>query len=1575
MESEEWRRREWEAAEAERHQDGAGGRRQMGGGIREGRRRSGGGAGGRSLGETRYKWRRRAMRSIGRGGGTGTRGIRSRRGTAGLEGEGWERRQRMKEEGFSSVALVFIALHLYVLDTAKLSYLIYVCCLSITEHHISDISNKPGVYGGAIIICNRLTKRDFFQHKLFALPGYAATFIKKIRAGMLLFLFEFEERKLYGVFEAASDGALDILPDAFASLWRFRPAQVLFRRVWFCKPLTVAEFSGAIEGDFLRPHMSFFGISYQQVLNLLDLFSLKMIQLQTYQKPKSRVISDYKVSLARTGQDFSLKLHSNACPSRYPSMFHNNRTSLPHSPFVYAKHHGKRATRENESSLHYRPKPVVLKTPDIKEKCLERDADIKEKHLVPDADYIPLELDDLDDYKSESDADQSTLLGTVRLHSTLKSDNKYEDPVTKQLNGKHSEYDSYHSHQLNRRVVSECETDQKNAIAHNVKESKSSLQNKGCKRKAVVRLGKGSDVLSPRRVCSAAKKVSFSIGGNEVSVTHDRKKSSDKSLCKPAFAENRDRVVGKGKEEVCFSPQDIQSKENHVSAKRTAKEASAAFSPCFEFMKFNIDSLTHFHCQSCMLSRNLVSFGMVKAQRKECLAFGGAIFLCSHLTRKECFEKKIFGLSPNYAGFVEKVKAGTTLFLFDVDQHKLHGIRFKRIWFCKPLMEGEFQDAVQNSFVIKNKSTFRLSHQQVAKLLHLFSSRKRLQPPQNPRSQDDPSMDFEISSHVKETDMQSSSNNSSCGSFRSPCQTCSSTTLGDDAASLGHRLVDPISLVRKVLQSDGSDMAKSNSSISSLHTGADMSIVTIPSNQEAMCDQSTDDFIPLPQEEDVLDGVDDLFGLLDDENHSGSSDSEDNSFRQACVRKEDGCHPLMVNSKLRSDIERRKSVFSRIVRANEVFNQRKRSKTKAFPQKGAEYFNPLYQTKKQRRAQKKTFSCRNDGMLDKPSTDRMNGVQPLDNSFFWSDNRRSTKFFVREEDRNKWDVSSKEPVRADNCRKLFVPKGGAKWDKSCDKEVNTPPFIAGVQESGDVSVKIERTPSLNFKRRAKVLNVGGDQEFDIEDAVEAGQRKIPPTAPFHQEYPSDTALVPKGAKTMDMLAISDENYKEKSISLPSKGTHTQARPYLETKMLLEQQKSIEMCSEYGEDVTRDTPLIIESSRTMDSLTKQSFGDRKTFSNDETGSHVVADHLVTETYIQEKQNPNVSSCNRVVNGDKILSLGNFGSMDFLPNHDEGCGNKRSFQSDGSNRPVTCLLETEMALQQKQTPYIQSCSEVERDDKVLVPEISEVVFPKVDADCVYKGTSLASDHREEVCHIVSCCHDVVPSDAAPVLESCGPLSNLTTLHGDSAKNNSSLDETSGHVSTGYEDNVMLPQDEHYHSCCGDTSSVLEYTTVDTCTVDGGSGNKNSDQKDDEVLYSVTDSKDHVSNTNTSSSDGSRSFGRADDQECSKVVLLNEEQCQNFRSRPELAYENSNSVDSFAVSAEGCGSKSETSADRAYVQRVTDLLGTNSESRTSFTNDSSRGSVETPSTPALGSENAEAYAEQPILQHDPGETKTPL
>lgn len=69
-----------------------------------------------------------------------------------------------------------------------------------------------------------------------------------------------------------------------------------------------------------------------------------------------------------------------------------------------------------------------------------------------------------------------------------------------------------------------------------------------------------------------------------------------------------------------------------------------------------------------------MNFRMGKAQSKEGSTYDGAIFLCNHLTRRECFEKKLFGLYAHCADFIQKVKVGATLFLYDTDQHKLHGV-------------------------------------------------------------------------------------------------------------------------------------------------------------------------------------------------------------------------------------------------------------------------------------------------------------------------------------------------------------------------------------------------------------------------------------------------------------------------------------------------------------------------------------------------------------------------------------------------------------------------------------------------------------------------------------------------------------------------------------------------------------------------------------------------------------------------------------------------------------------------------------------------------------------------------------
>jgi len=193
---------------------------------------------------------------------------------------------------------------------------------------------------------------------------------------------------------------------------------------------------------------------------------------------------------------------------------------------------------------------VVFKSPDI-----------IEKNKPDDADYIPLELDDCN---SDSDGNQSALMGTVSFHSTMESNISCEDQVPKPFNGKHTEDDRCCSPVLNQRFVSESETGQNNVTLHIMKGSESELQAKGCKQKGIIQL-ELSDVLPPTRACSLAKMVSFSFGGNGISDT------SDKSSCIPTLAgiqQNREAVLKERKEHIGFSARDIQS-ERDASAKRS----------------------------------------------------------------------------------------------------------------------------------------------------------------------------------------------------------------------------------------------------------------------------------------------------------------------------------------------------------------------------------------------------------------------------------------------------------------------------------------------------------------------------------------------------------------------------------------------------------------------------------------------------------------------------------------------------------------------------------------------------------------------------------------------------------------------------------------------------------------------------------------------------------------------------------------------------------------------------------------------------------------------------------------------
>ncbi|XP_020884114.1 uncharacterized protein LOC9317444 [Arabidopsis lyrata subsp. lyrata] len=142
---------------------------------------------------------------------------------------------------------------------------------------VNGASGEDPEYG-AIFMSNNSTRKECLSRGLFGLPIGLAGFVKQVKAGMMLFLFEFEKRELHGVFQACSDGAINIEPNAFQSSGKQFPAQVKFTEKWRCRPLCESEFGNAIHENYFTSKKFKFGLSKAQVQRLLKLFCLKKVE-------------------------------------------------------------------------------------------------------------------------------------------------------------------------------------------------------------------------------------------------------------------------------------------------------------------------------------------------------------------------------------------------------------------------------------------------------------------------------------------------------------------------------------------------------------------------------------------------------------------------------------------------------------------------------------------------------------------------------------------------------------------------------------------------------------------------------------------------------------------------------------------------------------------------------------------------------------------------------------------------------------------------------------------------------------------------------------------------------------------------------------------------------------------------------------------------------------------------------------------------------------------------------------------------------------------------------------------------
>ncbi|KAG4922197.1 hypothetical protein JHK85_051866 [Glycine max] len=130
--------------------------------------------------------------------------------------------------------------------------------------------------GGIIFGCKNATMKECLSKQLFGLPAHHFCYVKNIDPGLPLFLFNYTDRKLHGIFEAASSGRMFIDPYGWTTDGSERtqyPAQVQICVRLKCHPLPEDKFKEVIADNYYTHNRFYFELDHAQTSKLISLLS------------------------------------------------------------------------------------------------------------------------------------------------------------------------------------------------------------------------------------------------------------------------------------------------------------------------------------------------------------------------------------------------------------------------------------------------------------------------------------------------------------------------------------------------------------------------------------------------------------------------------------------------------------------------------------------------------------------------------------------------------------------------------------------------------------------------------------------------------------------------------------------------------------------------------------------------------------------------------------------------------------------------------------------------------------------------------------------------------------------------------------------------------------------------------------------------------------------------------------------------------------------------------------------------------------------------------------------------------